>query len=147
MDQIADIPVKDPNGKLIGKARIEKDRDRYVAHINIDPELGSQMVSAMTEGLVTGLSVGSEIAEPVPYRQIGGKEIENRFGFHKATIEGKNATVPVHVYIREEFTRFAKWLDGTLPGSREKDLAFDFLETGAMWAHKSVARTSPRTEG
>lgn len=167
MDQIADIPVRDPNGKLIGKARIVNDGDDYVAHINIDPELGKLMVSAMTEGMVTGLSVGTEITPVMkspnsdvvskhPHvadfdldpgnRSIGFPEIEARFGFHKGTIEGPNATVPRHAYLRNEFKDFAGMLDALLPRGRAKDEALVELENSSMWAHKAIANTAPVEE-
>ena len=38
---------------------------------------------------------------------IGKEEIENRFGFHKGTLEGPNATAPRHAALRKEFRAFA----------------------------------------
>jgi hypothetical protein len=61
MDRITDIPVTGPNGNLIGKARLETKDDGVYAHITLRPELGNEMISAMTEGLVTGLSLAPEI--------------------------------------------------------------------------------------
>jgi hypothetical protein len=70
-------------------------------------------------------------------------EIENRFGFHKATIEGDNATLPKHRDTRVKFREFAEWLDQVLPDGRAKSVAFTELENASMWAHKSIAETAP----
>lgn len=77
------------------------------------------------------------------HESIGSAEIENRFGFHKATIEGKNATVPMHADLRVEFRTFAEFLDDVLPSGKAKDIAFMELENASMWAHKAVAETAP----
>jgi hypothetical protein len=74
---------------------------------------------------------------------IGAAEIENRFGFHKATIEGENATLPMHTQLRQEFKMFATFLDRTLPPGRSKDQALKNLENSSMWAHKTVAELAP----
>lgn len=75
--------------------------------------------------------------------KIGAEEIENRFGFHKATIEGDNATMTRHVTMRRLFKEFATQLDEILPAGRAKYVAFTELENASMWAHKSVAETAP----
>lgn len=77
---------------------------------------------------------------------LGSTEIENRFGFHKATIEGDNATLPKHAEIRLRFRGFAEFLDDFLPDGRAKSLMFTELENASMWAHKSVAELSPLVE-
>lgn len=74
---------------------------------------------------------------------IGQDDIENRFGFHKATVEGDQATLPRHRDIRLKFREFAEFLDGVLPDGRAKSVAFTELETASMWAHKSVAENAP----
>lgn len=74
---------------------------------------------------------------------LGSEEILNRFGFHKATIEGKNATAPKHADLRAEFIKFASMLDVVLPDGRYKDLVLEELEDVSMWAHKSIAQTAP----
>jgi len=71
------------------------------------------------------------------------QEIANRFGFHKATIEGAEATMPVHADLRKSFENFANYLNEQLAPSREASLALTHLEDAAMWAHKAVARTAP----
>ncbi len=74
---------------------------------------------------------------------IGKEEIEHRFGFHKATIEGENATLPKHRDTRLKFREFAEFLDEVLPEGRAKSVAFTELENASMWAHKAIAETAP----
>ena len=71
------------------------------------------------------------------------EEIENRFGFHKATIEGANAALPKHRDLRVLFRGFAEQVDAILPDGRAKAVAFTELENASMWAHKAVAELSP----
>lgn len=71
------------------------------------------------------------------------QEINNRFGFHKATLEGPEATSPKHHALRKHFMEFAFLLDDILPEGREKALAFTELENASMWAHKAIAQTAP----
>lgn len=78
--------------------------------------------------------------------QLGKLEIENRFGFHKATIEGDNATLPQHRDLRLMFREFAEFLDEILPAGRARALAFTELESASMWAHKSIAEQAPLIE-
>lgn len=74
---------------------------------------------------------------------LGANEIEHRFGFHKATVEGENATLPKHRDTRLKFREFAEWLDSLLPEGRAKSVAFTELENASMWAHKAIAETAP----
>lgn len=74
---------------------------------------------------------------------LGADEIEHRFGFHKATIEGENATLPKHRDTRLLFREFAERLDEILPGGRAKSVAFTELENASMWAHKAIAEGAP----
>ena len=74
---------------------------------------------------------------------LGAEEIEHRFGFHKATIEGANATLPLHRDVRILFRRFAEELDALLVPGRAKSLAFTHLEDASMWSHKAIAETAP----
>lgn len=74
---------------------------------------------------------------------IGDEEIRNRLGFHKATIEGENATLPIHRELRLAFIEFANSLDRALPPGRAKSVAFTHLEDVSMWAHKATAETAP----
>lgn len=74
---------------------------------------------------------------------IGKEEIEHRFGFHKATVEGPEATLPKHRDVRLKFREFAEFLDEVLPKSRAKSVAFTELENASMWSHKAIAETAP----
>jgi len=76
-------------------------------------------------------------------KELGHLEIERRFGYHKATIEGEEATLPRHVEIRVLFRKFAERLDSLTPPGRTKAVMFTELENASMWAHKSVAETAP----
>lgn len=51
----------------------------------------------------------------MPNAMIGSDEIENRFGFHKATIEGDNASLPKHMAVRRLFKELANQLDDLAP--------------------------------
>lgn len=77
------------------------------------------------------------------HASLGDAEIEHRFGFHKATVEGPNATLPKHRDVRIEFRAFAAFLDETLPAGRAKSVMFTHLEDVSMWAHKAIAETAP----
>lgn len=77
---------------------------------------------------------------------LGKEEIEHRFGFHKATIEGENATLPKHKLVRIEFRTFAEELDRVLPDGRAKSVMFTELENASMWAHKAIAELAPAVE-
>jgi hypothetical protein len=74
---------------------------------------------------------------------LGKEEIENRFGFHKATVEGNNATLPKHRDVRILFREFAEQLDEILNDSRAKSIAFTHLEDASMWSHKAIAENAP----
>lgn len=74
---------------------------------------------------------------------LGRDEIESRFGFHKATIEGDNATLPRHALLRKAFKEFANRLDEVLVDGRAKSIAFTHLEDVSMWSHKAVAEDAP----
>lgn len=78
-----------------------------------------------------------------PQSNLGAEEIEHRFGFHKATIEGENATLPKHRDVRLKFREFAEFLDELLPAGRAKMVAFTELENASMWAHKAIAEDAP----
>lgn len=74
---------------------------------------------------------------------LGREEIENRFGFHKASVEGPNATSPVHRDIRRLFVELGVQLDALLPAGRGKSTAFTQLQDAAMWMHFAVAEQAP----
>jgi len=73
----------------------------------------------------------------------GSEEIEHRFGFHKATTEGENATLPQHREVRLLFREFAERLDEILVPGRAKSVAFTELENASMWCHKAIAEQAP----
>jgi hypothetical protein len=73
----------------------------------------------------------------------GKTDVENRFGFHKATIEGENATLPDHRDVRILFREFAERLDEILVDGRAKSIAFTRLEDASMWSHKAIAERAP----
>jgi hypothetical protein len=74
---------------------------------------------------------------------LGSDEIEHRFGFHKATVEGPEATLPTHRDLRLMYRDFAEYLDVVLPEGRAKSIVFTELETASMWSHKAVAEKAP----
>lgn len=74
---------------------------------------------------------------------LGQTEIEHRFGFHKATIEGENATLPKHRDVRLLFRELGEELDRILPEGRAKSVMFTELETTSMWAHKAIVGLAP----
>lgn len=74
---------------------------------------------------------------------LGKDEIHHRFGFHKATVEGENATLPRHRDVRLKFMEFAQWLDVMVTDGRAKSVMFTELETASMWAHKAIAEEAP----
>lgn len=77
---------------------------------------------------------------------IGQAEIEHRFGFHKATIEGDNASGVVHQKIRRLFIELGIVLDALIPPGRGKNTAFTMLQTASMWMHWAVAEQDPLVE-
>lgn len=88
------------------------------------------------------MSYRDRSAENEGYR-IGPEAIEHRFGFHKATVEGENATLPKHREVRLKFREFAEFLDELIPHSRAKAMAFTELESASMWMHKAIAEHAP----
>lgn len=72
---------------------------------------------------------------------LGRDEINNRFGFHRSTLEGPNATMDKHRFLRIAFRDFAEWLDQHLPEGRDKSIAMTELESASMWSHKAIAKT------
>lgn len=70
-------------------------------------------------------------------------EIEERFGFHKATLEGPEATLPKHAEVRARFKEFAQYLDDVCPDGRFLSLALTELENASMWSHKAIASQAP----
>lgn len=74
---------------------------------------------------------------------VGRDEIQHRFGFHAATVEGPNATVPVHRDIRLLFIELAEHLDHLVPPGRGKETAMTNLQGTAMWFHWAIAEQAP----
>jgi hypothetical protein len=86
-------------------------------------------------------------SDPRVSKALSEEEIQKRFGFHKATIEGPDATQPKHAYLRRQFTMFSEMLSTVLESpSREASLAFTKLEEASMYAHKAIAATAPLAE-
>lgn len=78
--------------------------------------------------------------------QITPEDIEHRFGFHKATIEGENATLPKHREVRLAFKEFAaKLVELTEPG-REQALMMTALQEASMWTHCAIAMNAPTVQ-
>ncbi len=74
---------------------------------------------------------------------IGREEILHRFGFHAATIEGPNATAPIHTEMRALFVELGLHLDQLIPPGRTKNAAFTQLQQASMWFHWATAETAP----
>jgi hypothetical protein len=78
---------------------------------------------------------------------LDNEEIENRFGFHKAAIEGPESATEMHKNLRVAFKEFAAVLVQMLPADasakRYRHLAYDDLERASMWAHKAIAQMAP----
>lgn len=73
----------------------------------------------------------------------GEESIENIFGFHKATIEGPNASAPKHAELRIRFREFMGMLDMALPPSRAKSLVLTHMQYASMFTHFGIAETQP----
>lgn len=74
---------------------------------------------------------------------LSGEEIQNRFGYHKATFDGPDATAPKHQIVRAEFQALAHKMEALLPEGRAKSVMFTELENASMWANKAIAETAP----
>jgi hypothetical protein len=77
---------------------------------------------------------------------LGSEEINHRFGFHKAAIEGTAATTEEFARIRRLFIQVGGQLDRMIPAGREKTIAMDTLEDASMWFHKALARQNDLVE-
>lgn len=80
---------------------------------------------------------------PESNASIGRDEILHRFGYHAATVEGANATAPIHEEIRALFIEIAEHLDHLVPAGRGKATAFTQLQQASMWFHWATAETAP----
>lgn len=74
---------------------------------------------------------------------LGRDEIEQRLGFHKATVEGENATAPIHREMRRLFVELGVQLDALVPDGRGKRTAFTQLQDASMWFHWATAESAP----
>lgn len=87
----------------------------------------------------------AKLGMPFPNASAGvmtEEELERRFGFHEATLEGPNATAPRHAELRNWWRTTAFQLDQQLPAGRYKSLVMTALEEASMWSHKSIANDS-----
>ncbi len=64
------------------------------------------------------------------------QEIENRFGYHKASEE----VIPYHTAVRKTFIEMTAKLIQVVPSGREQALMMTALEQASMWANAGVAR-------
>lgn len=80
---------------------------------------------------------------PESNESVGREEILHRFGFHAATIEGPNATAPIHTEMRKLFVELGLHLDHLVPPGRTKNAAFTKLQDASMWFHWATAETAP----
>lgn len=62
-------------------------------------------------------------------------EIQNRFGYHRATKE----SAPKHNAVRQLFEKTANELDSLIPDGRDKSLAFTELQSAMHWANSAIA--------
>ncbi len=66
---------------------------------------------------------------------IGDKEIQNRFGYHRATAY----SAPLHAEVRNQFMKIANILDGLIPDGRDKATAFTKLQEAMHWSNSAIA--------
>lgn len=71
---------------------------------------------------------------------LGNKELNSRFGRHKASLEAPDNPAR-HQELRELWLGFTEILDNILDDGREKSVAFTELESASMWTHKALAKT------
>ena len=67
-------------------------------------------------------------------------EIETRFSYHPAT----DVTGPLHDETRAQHAMLARWIENTLPDSREKSLALTALQESMMWTNAAIAYRGQR---
>lgn len=91
----------------------------------------------------TPLPEGVEATQWVVETLLSQDDIQERFGFHKATIEGPNASLEVHKDLRFAFAQFSDYLNNRLGKSRYAALAQTALEEASMWSHKAIAASDP----
>lgn len=69
------------------------------------------------------------------YTSLGEDEINNRFGYHRATAE----SAPRHAAVREVMMHCATHIDALIPNGRDKSLAFTALQEAMHWANSAIA--------
>lgn len=88
------------------------------------------------------VTFGADLEPATSHRSVGAEEIEKRFGHHKATLEGAEATAPKHAMLRKIWKDMANRLDGILPQGRYKALVMTEMEQASMWSHKAIAEAA-----
>lgn len=73
----------------------------------------------------------------------GEEDIENVFGFHKATIEGPNASATAHAELRIRFREFMGMLDMALPPGHTKTIVRTKMQEASMFSHFAIAEPQP----
>lgn len=66
---------------------------------------------------------------------IGYVELQNRFGYHRATAE----SAPKHAQVRELMLETAEHLDRLIPDGRDKATAMTKLQEAMHWANSAIA--------
>jgi len=139
------VGITFPNFALVQKLGLEKKLVVEVPSAHLAPLIVGAIRASRLSVLVDILKDAKDHYEQVDKEKamLGDEEIQNRVGFHKATVEGPNATLPRHREIRQDFASFMRFLDWMLPDGRAKDVAMHQLEDASMWAHKSISETAP----
>lgn len=65
-------------------------------------------------------------------------EINDRFGYHRATKE----TAPQHNKVRQVLRETAHWINENIPDSRDKSLSLTALQECMHWANSAIAMTN-----
>ena len=66
---------------------------------------------------------------------IGFAELQNRFGYHRATAD----SAPKHAQVRELMLNTAAVLDALLPDGRDKATAMTKLQEAMHWSNSAIA--------
>lgn len=81
--------------------------------------------------------------EKVKETLLSSAEIQSRFGYNAASIEGPNPSAKVHKDLRLAFVEFSAEINMHLGKSRYAALAQTALEEASMWSHKAIAANDP----
>ncbi len=68
------------------------------------------------------------------------EEIGNRFKFHPAD----EIKAGLHGEVRAQHAMLARWIEGSIPDSRERELALTALQESMMWCNAAVAYRGQR---